>query len=1064
MRKLACLLLGMVCLAATSWAQSVSISGTVTDAKDGSPLSGVSVTSKQSKAGVKTDLKGSFNIVVAQKNTTLVFSYVGFLTQEVNVSGSNTINIKLEAADANLNEVVVTAAYGVTRKRDLTASIASVKGDAIKNIPTQSFEQGLSGKAAGMNVIIPNGVLNNPPVIRIRGANSITGSTFPLVVIDGLPAITGDQSTNLAANNVLGNLNPSDIEDIQVLKDAAATAIYGSRAANGVLLITTKRGKSGQTKVTYDAWVGVTKAYNLFEVLNAQQYVGYKNEAVKNLNAVVVTGVPAGNPIFFLDTINGQIVDTKWTDELYQTGFQQNHAVGISGGNASTRYYFSTGWTKQDGILQTNEFDRKQIRMNIDHKATSWLKLGGNFNFSRGKTRSPNSGSLPGTPFATAGSARLAFATAPNVSPYALDGRYNIIGIDNAAQRNSFNQIGRNKNLFNSGFVNPTLIRDLNVITSVSDQVLGNVFLEVTPLKNLVLRTQYNTSYQSVDDRTFYNALHGDGIQTTATTDDGRAFTANSFINRVNFTNTINYDVTVGSDHNIGLLAGSEEQKTTTDRISASRSGLSDNFYNEFQGNFTLNDNPPSNALTENYLLSFFGRINYNFKNKYFLSGNIRRDGYSAYAEGKKWGTFGGASAAWNVSDEGFWQNGIGKTINTFRVKGSYGYVGNISSVGNFSALSTFGSGVYGTGYPTIFFNQAGNKDLRWESSRKLDVGLELGFLRDRISIELGYYNSNIEDLIIDVPTPTSMGVPGNTIAANAAKMYNRGIEFTVNARIFSKKDFSWNANFNITTQKNRVTELAPGVPEIIGTTQLERTNITRPGYSIGSFFMVRTNGVNAETGERIFLDGQDREVLFDFSRPAASRYRYRDGTNAPAIDLSRDGKILGNALPTVYGGFSNNVAYKNFDLVVDMYYSFGNKVYFGSEAGLWDQRFWNNSTEVLTRWQNKGDVTRIPKAVFNDNISNGSATPIDVHLYEGGFVKFRTLGLGYNFSKITLAKINMSTLRVYAQVLNPFIITKYPGSDPEISVNGNSALTPGVDRNTVGQARTFTFGVNVGF
>jgi hypothetical protein len=294
--------------------------------------------------------------------------------------------------------------------------------------------------------------------------------------------------------------------------------------------------------------------------------------------------------------------------------------------------------------------------------------------------------------------------------------------------------------------------------------------------------------------------------------------------------------------------------------------------------------------------------------------------------------------------------------------------------------------------------------------------------------------------------------------------MYNEGIELNITGKIVQGSAFNWSSTFNITTQKNRVTGLAEGVPEIIGTTQLERTNITRVGQPIGSFFVVRSTGVDAATGQRIFLDAQGKEVLFNFAAPAAERYKYRDGSIAPSIDLGRDGVIAGNALPTAYGGWINNFSFKGLDLTIDAIFSYGNKVYFGSRAGLLDQRFWNSSKEVLNRWQKPGDQTDIPKIVFNDNISNGSAFPISSNLFDGGFIKFRNIALGYTLPASITQKISVSSLRIYGQVFNALTITNYPGIDPEISVNGNSALTPGVDRNTIGQARTFTIGLNVGF
>lgn len=1063
MRKLAIMMSLLLC-SFSIFGQNRTVTGKVTDEKDGSPLAGVSVTVKGTAVGTTTGADGSFSLSLPASAKVLVFSFVNFVSSELTIGSRSEFTVKLVSEEKALSEVVVVG-FGSVRKKDVTASIGTIGADKIKNVPVQSFEQALSGKAAGLNVILPNGVLNNPPVIRVRGVNSIQGSSFPLVVIDGVPVFTGDISTNVSANNALGNLNPADIEDIQILKDAAAGAIYGSRAANGVMLITTKKGKSGKAKVSYDTWVGWTSPFKLFDVLNAKDYVDIKNEAIRNNPLPIFSGHVAGSPLFFLDTINGVPVNTRWADEVYQTGVQHNHNLSVSGANAGTKYFFSANYTKQEGMIRTNTFERYQMRMNLEQKVNNWFTVGSNLNFSRGATQSPSTGSLPGTPFSTAGAARLAFVSAPNVSVYQPDGRYNVFGLDNPTLRNTVNQIGRNRNLIQSGFLNPAMIRDLNKITSIADQLQGTVFADVRIAKGLNFRSQYGVNWNTTEDNTFWNSLHGDGIQQTSTTaDDGSAFNVTGKYNIRNFQNYLTYNVSLKENHNFNVTAGSEEQKTTVNRWGTQRSGLTDQFFNEFQGNFTQNDNPTGNLITENYLLSFFGRLNYNYKNRYYVSGTFRRDGFSAFAAGKKWGNFAGGSAAWNVSDEAFWKGSFTKVLNSFRLRASYGQVGNLTAVGNFASQSLFGSAQYGLGFPTLFFNQAGNADLTWEKSTKFDAGFQFGLFNDRITGEFSYYNTNLTDLIIDRPLPSSMGIPGNTIQANAANMYNRGIELTLNAQVINKNDFNWNVSFNITTQKNRVTKLAPGVTEIIGNTQLERTNITRVGLPIGSFFAVRTNGVDAATGQRIFLDAQGREVLFNFGEAVANRYRYRDGSIAPPISLAADGKVVGNPLPTAYGGIINTFTYKGFDLTIDAFYSLGNQVYFGSRAGMLDQRFWNNFQEVKNRWTKPGDVTNIPRIVYNDNVSNGSAIPIDANLFDADFIRIRSLSLGYMLPQSVVNKIKLGSLRFYVQALNPFIFTNYPGVDPEISVNGNTALTPGVDRNTVGQARTITVGLNVGF
>ena len=1056
--------------ATAAWSQSRVVTGTVTDTKDGSPLSGVSITVKGGTGGVQSGTDGKFSITVPQGTRSLIFSFVGYEPQEVSLRDQSTINVSLTSDERRLQEVVVVG-YGTQRKRDVTASISVIAGDKIKNAPVQSFDQALGGKAAGLNITQPNGVLNNPPVIRIRGAGSITGASYPLIVIDGVAIFTGDLSTNNTPNNPLGDINPADIEDITVLKDAAATAIYGSRAAAGVLVITTKKGRGTRPRVTYDGWVGVTKPFRLPDLLNAQEYILVKNEARANVGLA---------PAYFMDTINGQPVDTKWSDLVYQTGFAQNHSVSASGSSASGgRYYLSTGYTKQEGMFIKNEFERKQVRLNVDQKLNNWLTLAGGINYTKSITESPNTGSVAQSSFNTSGAARLALVNAPVVSPYNADGSYNILmPLDQ-------NQIGRNKSIERTGFTHPGLLNDLNKITSANDHFIGNFSAEVKLFKGLSFKSLYGVDYITVENKSFYNPIHGDGIQQTGTQDDGTAFNDVGKYSQTTWQNYLTFDRTFSERHTISALAGGEQQRATVDRWAAKRSGVTDPFYTDIQGGFNTWDNPTLTTqstlnpqITENYLLSYFGRVNYDLNKKYFFSASFRRDAYSNYSPGDvkgKWGNFPGVSVGWQLSNEDFWsKSSIGRTINNVKLRASYGKVGN-ANIADFGALSTYSSNLlYGT-YSTLYFSQAGNNLLKWEDNYKLDIGIGFGLFDDRITGEVGYYNNRFEDLIIYVPTPPSLGIPGNSILANTAEMYNRGIEVALNANVISKKDFTWSVGFNLTTLKNRVTKLASGVNEIIGFTGTqnganERTNITRVGYSIASIYAITTAGVNPDNGQRLFLDGQGRLVQYDHSKAPAQRYTYVDGGGvAPAIDLAADGRIQGPAMPTYFGGFQSNITFKNFDFGIDMIYSGGNYIYNGTKAGLRDQRFWNNHSDVLNRWTKAGDVTSIPKLIWNDNISNGSGVQISENVEKGDFLKCKFITLGYTFPKNIASAVNITGVRFYAQVHNAFLITNYSGSDPEVATNGNNAIgtgsvSPGVDRNTAPQARTFVFGVNVNF
>ncbi|HUR10872.1 MAG TPA: TonB-dependent receptor [Flavitalea sp.] len=1070
MRKVIVSILPLLFITVFAVAQSKVISGAVTDAKDNSPLAGVSVTIKGGVGGVQTDASGKFSITVPETARTLVFSFVGFEGKEVAIRNQSAIDVSLTSDEKRLQEVVVVG-YGTQRRRDVTANISVIGGDRVKNAPVQSFDQALGGKAAGLSITQPNGVLNNPPVIRIRGAASITGSSYPLIVVDGVTIFTGDIATNHVVNNPLGDINPADIEEITVLKDAAATAIYGSRAAPGVLVITTKKGRGTKPRVNYDTWIGWSRPFRLPDVLNAQEYILIKNEARANVGLA---------PAYFMDTINGVPVDTDWSDYVYRQGFSQNHSLSAAGSTGTGgRYYMSVGYSKQDGIFINNNFERKQARLNVDQKVNTWLNISGGMNYTKSLTESPSTGSTPQAAFNTAGGARVAFVTAPVASPYKADGSYNLL------LPLTQNQVGLNKSTDRTGFYNPVVLNDLNRITSGNDHIQGNISAEIKLFKGLTFKTLYGADYITVENKSFYNPIHGDGLQQSGTQDDGTAFNDIGKYSQTTWQNYFSFDREFAGEHSVSATVGTEQIRSYTDRWAAKRSGVTDPFYSNIQGGFNTWDNPPASSattliplVTENYLLSYFGRVSYDFSKRYFVSGTFRRDAYSPYSPGdisRKWGNFPGVSVGWQISNEKFYEkSGIPRVLNNLKLRASYGKVGN-TNIADFGALSTFSSNnLYGT-YSTLYYSQAGNRNLKWEDNFKTDVGLSFGLWNDRLSGEVSYYKNKYEDVIIFVPTPPSLGIPGNSILQNTAEMYNKGIEVALNANVISNKDLTWSVGVNITTMKNEVTKLATGVNDIVGFTGTqnganERANITRKGYSIASIYTVRTLGVNPSNGQRIFLDAAGRKVQYDHSKPAASRYTYVDGGGiAPTIDLAADGKVIGPSLPTWFGGFQTSLNWNNFDVGFDLIFSGGNYIYNGSKAGLRDQRFWNNHTDVLERWQKPGDLTNIPKLIWNDNISNGSGIQISENVEKGDFVKAKSIVIGYTLSKNVTSLIGLQSIRFYSQLQNAFVVTNYTGSDPEVASNGNNAIgtgsiSPGVDRNTAPQARTLVFGLNIIF
>ncbi len=1039
--------LAMLCLTASFAFGQRTVTGKVTS-DQGEALIGVTVTAPGTRAGAQTDINGDYRLVLPDGANALRFAYTGYETQEIALTAANVYDVVLLVNVNTLQEVIVVG-YGTQQKRAITGTISSVKGEDIASLPAQSFDQLLQGRAAGVNVSLPNGVLNNPPVFRVRGINSINLSSFPLIVIDGVPTYTGDLG-NSAANNVLSNLNPNDIESIDILKDASATAIYGSRAAAGVVLITTKRGQKGKTKVAYDAWAGWTQAVRVPDVLNAEEYVMIKNEAAANANL--------SGPQFFLDSINGRLIDTRWADYIYRTGFSHNHGLSFSGGTDQTTYFLSLGYTEQEGMIVTNDFKRLSGRLNLDHNLTKRIKVGGSMGYSNNQNFGPNSGSLPGQAFNTAGIGRLAFVSAPVVDPYLYDA--NGVRIPGTAGYNigSNNQLGRGKNKQQTGFYNPIPLIDLNSQTSEANQIQSTVYGQLEIAKGLSAKTQYGIDNIRVENITFWTPVHGDGFG-----QNGLASNTSINYKRWNWQNTLNYDVTLADNHVVGALVGAEQQRTTTEGWGAQRTAIADPFFTTYQGNFTT-INPAGNFQGENYLLSYFGRINYEFNKRYYLTMNVRQDEYSAFATGQKKGTFWGASAGWTLSEEAFWQNSLGNTINFFKLRGSYGTVGNNQGIGDFASQSLYGSGLYAAA-PTIVYSQAGNPELSWETSKKTDVGIVFGLFNDRLQGEYTYFKNLIDGLVQNAPQAPSKGIPGNTIAINIGAMENTGQEFSLSATVLRRGKFSWSSSANITFMENKVTELYENSDIFSTTAGLESTNIIRVGESVGSIYAVETQGVNPDNGRRLYVKADGTIVQYNHVvATGQSRWTTLDGAAASAASLIADGKVYGPAIPKWFGGWDNTWTYGNLDLNIQMNFAGGNYIYNGSKAGLRDMRFWNNHTDVLDRWTEDNKSGSIPRVVFGDNVSNGSALPISENVEKGDFLRIRNITLGYKLPSSLLDRANISNLRIYANVNNALLFTGYSGTDPEVSTNGNSNSTPGVDRNTVPMARVFTVGLNLGF
>ncbi len=1021
-----------------------TLQGTVVD-RGNQPLPGVSLAIQGTTTGTATDINGEFSFITSQTlPVTLVVNFLGYRTQEIDVYEAGTpIHIVLSEDIHFLDEVVVVG-YGTQTRREFTGSVASIEGERIKNTPVQSFDQALQGVAAGVNIALPNGQMNTPPVIRIRGINSISLSSYPLVVIDGIPVNTGNISTNRASNNPLGDINPSDIASIDILKDAASTAIYGSRAAGGVILITTKRGKTGKAITSYDGWIGVTNAVRIPKVLNAQQYTDIKNEAIAN--ATAIDGI-AREPAYFLShDADGSIIDTNWRDHVYRTAFSHNHSLNVSGGTEQTNYYLSLNYSDQEGILIGNDFKRKGIRFNLDHKVTDWFKIAGRGTYNISVNESYDSGSLPGASMTTTGAARLALVLPPNVGAYNADGSFNL-------NPNS-GTLGSGNNKATIPLYNPAALFALSSYSSESSHFIGNVSAVFRPLRQVEITTTYAMDRINNENIAYQSPERGSAAYSSG----GSVTNISTLFQNESWTNTLSFNEVINNKHFISALLGSELQQNTITAWGANATNAADNFFKYYQGGWA-NIVASGNNLGERVFFSIFSRLRYDYKNKYFITGNFRRDGNSALAPGRKYGNFGGVSGGWLLSEEAFFKDISSRTgIRDFKINASWGRVGNGNLANNYSSFDLYSAALYGSA-ATWENTQQGNPELTWETSDQTNIGLGFSALKNRLDVEIAYFHNDVNGLILSVNQSPSKGIPGDEILANVGTMYNRGLELSAAYEVIEGRDWSWNVSLNYSNIRNKVTALANNNEDIIGSTGSGNTNITRVGESIGSLYGLKTVRVNPDNGQRVFLNAQGEEVQYN----GLGSWTHLDGSPAEALS-GEDFYLLGNALPKWYGGFTNNLRYKSVELNLNFTFAGGNYIMNRTRSTLTDQIFFNSSTEILNRWTTPGQITNTPRVVNGDRLSFGGSTPISEHVEKGDFLRLQNISIAYNVPNKLLSPGPFHSLRLYGQINNALLFTNYTGIDPEVSANGNSNTAPGVEYNTAGLGRTFTFGLNATF
>jgi TonB-linked SusC/RagA family outer membrane protein len=1013
-------------------AQDRQASGIVVD-ETGEPVAGASVTLKGGSLsiGTVTDTEGRFSLSVPAGAKTLAVKYIGYLAAEV--AAEANVTVKLNPDVKTLGEVVVVG-YGTQQKKDVTSSIVKVSGSDISNLSAPSFESQLAGRAAGVNVVTQNGMVGEAPEFQIRGYSTLSSGSQPLVVIDGIPINSGQIQQLYGRYNPLSDINPGDIQSIEILKDGAATAVYGSRAANGVVLITTKRGSKSAAKVTYDAYAGFASPVKLHELLNAEEFVTISNEKFTNWGSEGPAVLdPAG-------------VDTDWNDYVYRTGFQQNHTVSASGGTDKSTYYTSLGYSNMEGIIRASSQQRFNVTANVTQQANKWLTIGANVQANRtileGVMNEENS--LGSMGFA---SVRML----PNVSVFNAEDKtgYNI----DAVNRKTLGR-GANRTYIDNGIQNIVWAMDNNVNRSKSTRIIGGGFGEIKFTDGLTLRTHGGMDLTWLNDYMTWDPESGDGLGY-----NGHLEEVNTTYYNWNWQNVLNFNRSFGV-HNVSATAVQEYTYSEYAYTDASVTELSDPFFTDHIISNTFVTPDIGGYKTFNGLASYLFRLNYNYDSKYYLGGSIRRDGLSKLHEDVRWGTFYGASGAYRISRESFWTaSGLESVLNDLRIRASIATVGN-SDLGtnNFPYINTYGAKKYGN-EAGVGWTNFGNNRLKWESSTTGDLGLDGSLLNGRLAFELTWFQKNTNDLIQEVPTPPSFGIPYNRYYDNVGSIKNSGVEIALSGTVVNRA-FKWESGFNVSFVKNRVIKLLNG-EDII-----DNYTIIREGESFMALYGYDYYGVNRANGNPIWRKGDGSLVQFD----TFGEYDYAvydpenpEDVSVPAtLSAVTDKKILGNSLPTWFGGFNNTITYRDFDLNIFLRFSGGNKIMNATrQSSLLSLYFNNNGKEILGRWQspeNPGDGLT-PKIGYGDESPLYNDGYTDSHFVEdGAYLRLANLALGYNVPASFTSKLDVAKIRFYVQAQNLLTLTGYSGLDPETSTRR------GVDWDGMPQQKVFTLGVNVTF
>jgi TonB-linked SusC/RagA family outer membrane protein len=1007
-------------IALNIWAQERVITGKVTSSEDGSALPGVNVLVKGTTNGTVSDSDGSFRISISGSTATLSLSFIGFISQDVEVGARTTIDVIMAPDVKQLSEVVVVG-YGTQIKQDLTGNIARVKGDELRNLPVPSFDQALQGKAAGVFVEAGTGKLGQSIKVRVRGASSVSAANDPLYVVDGVPITSSSQSTTNGATNPLVDINPNDIESIEVLKDASASAIYGARAANGVVLISTKRGKTGKTTFNVGYFTGFSKETNRMEFLNTAEFVELFTESNGGLTTSLTNrfnrygAAPNGAPAASWVTPGAAgYVDTDWQDQVFRDDAGVNQIdISASGGSDKTKFFASLSRNDQKGILAGNNLERVSGRVNLDHQATEKFSMGINFSLSRTINDRLSDDNAFSTPMQIVALSPMT----PVIDPRT--------GLTSGA-------LDLNSGIPNGNFpiyYNPFL--DV-VYAQRQTQVFrnfGSVYGSYAIAKGLTFRTELGYDLLTQNEERYF------GKETSRNTGAPNGFGSNAWTQVFNYTtnNILSYQSTV-DDHNIEVIGGMSFQESNTKFNNVDAQQFPSNAYKKITSAASITAG--TSTETAFAFLSYFARANYKFKNKYLLGLSGRADGSSRFGADNRYGFFPAASAGWIVSEESFLNDN--STIEFLKLRASYGLTGN-AEIANFASYNLFaGDGGY-AGVPGQRPSQIENPNLRWEQTTQVDIGIDFGFFNSRITGEIDYYVKNTNDLLLNVNLPGTAGV-ARTQTRNVGELENKGFEIVLNSENLVGA-FKWNTSFNFSRNRNRIIDLQDQV------IQGSFLNRAMEGEPIGIFFGPKYAGVDPNNGDALY-------VLVN-----------TDGTQTTTSDYNEATQMkIGDPNPDFMLALTNSFSYKGIDLSFMFQGVFGNQVYNGGGKFMSaNGDFFDNQTQdQLKRWRNPGDITDVPQARLFEGNGVGESSR---YLSDAGYLRLRTATIGYNLPATVLSKLNLTKLRVYVSGQNLLTFTDYRGWDPEVNADTyESNINQGIDFYSAPQAKTISLGVNISF